>query len=111
MIHLFKRVTSSGKYIAEIDDLRFLAIFLVVLFLSNFWSSKICGNQKSTFWYIIDMGNIGVQLFFVISGFIIAMPFIKFFSNSKSNSQYLFILKKKLIDQYNLGCNFKKKTF
>lgn len=84
MLNVFKRVTTSGKYIAEIDGLRFLAISLVILFHANIWSEELYGLEKNIFWKIIDMGNIGVQFFFVISGFIISMPFIK--SNS-SNSK------------------------
>jgi peptidoglycan/LPS O-acetylase OafA/YrhL len=83
MKNILKRVTSSGKYIAEIDGLRFLAIFLVIIFHSNIWSDELYGAKKTTFWYMIDMGNIGVQFFFVISGFIISMPFIKSYCNSK----------------------------
>ena len=80
---IFKRVTSSGNYIAEIDGFRFLAIFLVIIFHSNIWSDELYGINKSYLWKIIDMGNIGVQFFFVISGFIIAMPFIKNYSQNR----------------------------
>ena len=80
---IFKRVTSSGNYIAEIDGFRFLAIFLVIIFHSNIWSDELHGINKSYLWKIIDMGNLGVQFFFVISGFIIAMPFIKNYSQNR----------------------------
>ncbi|MDA9201826.1 acyltransferase [Flavobacteriaceae bacterium] len=79
----FKRTTSSGNYIAEIDGFRFLAIFLVIAFHNNIWSNELHGLNKSSFYKIIDMGNIGVQFFFVISGFIIAMPFIKSFTQNR----------------------------
>lgn len=80
---VFKRVTSSGNYIAEIDGFRFLAIFMVVVFHSNIWSNELHGSNKSLLYKIIDMGNIGVHFFFVISGFIIAMPFIKSFAQNR----------------------------
>lgn len=87
---IFKRVTSSGNYIAEIDGFRFLAIFLVIIFHSNIWSDELHGINKSYLWKIIDMGNLGVQFFFVISGFIIAMPFIKNYSQNRDINIRLF---------------------
>lgn len=80
---IFKRVISSGNYIPEIDGFRFLAISMVIAFHSNIWSYELHGSNKSSFYKIIDMGNIGVQFFFVISGFIIAMPFIKSFAQKR----------------------------
>jgi len=77
----FSRVTTSGKFISEIDGLRFIAIGTVVLF-------HLCVNLqfKSPITYAMPgQGNIltaiarngfhGVELFFIISGFILAYPF------------------------------------
>lgn len=77
------RVTSSGVFIAEIDGLRFVAIAVVVVFhLRKFliaypvaaystppefdWAARLA-------WH----GYYGVHLFFVVSGFVLALPFAK----------------------------------
>jgi len=81
----FKRITSSGNYIAEIDGLRFLAIFSVILFhckgafitLHDKMPLKYPQDlHQSVIYRFLDCGNQGVELFFAISGFILALPFI-----------------------------------
>jgi peptidoglycan/LPS O-acetylase OafA/YrhL len=73
------RDTSSGQFIAEIDGLRFVAIASVVLFhLSWFITSKTGrGEEFDPLEQLFSRGYIGVQLFFVISGFVIALPFAR----------------------------------
>ncbi len=81
MLHRLSRVTTSGRYIPEIDGLRFLAIMPVVLYhVRNFLLVK--GEDSSAFvaetdWlaHLTAHGHYGVQLFFVISGFVLALPF------------------------------------
>ncbi|MCI5191132.1 MAG: acyltransferase [Candidatus Electrothrix sp. AS4_5] len=79
----FKRITSSGNFIPEIDGLRFIAIVSVVLFhLSRFIIEKDTHQYNDTIDYsflnfIFSHGHIGVPLFFVISGFILGIPFAK----------------------------------
>lgn len=84
----FRRVTSSGGFIAEVDGLRFLAIILVVLYhirgVFLDYSEKNIehynGSFKESFLYpIFYNGNQGVEIFFAISGFILALPFIQQF--------------------------------
>lgn len=75
-----RRTTSSGRVIAEIDGLRFVAIATVVLYhLNGFLASKGSGysSDPSRSWSarLLEHGHVGVQLFFVISGFILALPF------------------------------------
>jgi peptidoglycan/LPS O-acetylase OafA/YrhL len=72
-----RRVTSGGKFIPEIDGLRFVAIASVVI--SHVQSllverSSIASNGGWLF-RAVDHGWRGVDLFFVISGFILALPF------------------------------------
>lgn len=80
---LFSRRIQNGKLMAEIDGLRFLAIFLVLLHhVHGFIEFKnyFTYNDTTTFdWlrtFLIDARR-GVELFFVISGFILALPFAK----------------------------------
>lgn len=80
----FKRITSSGSFIPEIDGLRFIAIASVVLFhLSGFITEKDVNQYVDTLDYsflkhLLSHGHLGVPLFFAISGFILGMPFAKF---------------------------------
>lgn len=63
----FRRITSFGKYIPEIDGLRLVAIASVVLYhLSGFLQSANAA---------IAHGYRGVNLFYAISGFVLALPF------------------------------------
>ena len=81
---IFRRIISSGAYLPEIDGFRFIAIIWVVLFHSLY---PILGNSHYKLidgikdYYLIDRffanGYQGVELFFVISGFILAMPFAR----------------------------------
>lgn len=81
----FKRIISSGTYIPAIDGLRFIAIFSVVLFhISCFISEKqqVSNYNSSNFDFIIKIishGYFGVSLFFIISGFILGIPFANFY--------------------------------
>lgn len=77
----YRRITSSGQFIPEIDGLRFLAIFSVFIYhlagdvLRN--SPAHYGQSLDSNWLfaVTQILNIGVPLFFVISGFILGMPF------------------------------------
>jgi len=75
-----RRVTTSSSYVPQIDGLRFLAIMPVLL-----WHATIRGHRfglsnaglvptGEPHW--MPVGEIGVELFFFISGYIIAFPFI-----------------------------------
>lgn len=83
----FRRITSSGSFIPEIDGLRFIAIASVVLsHLNIFFSEKDANQYADTINYsflkhLLLNCRMGVPLFFVISGFILGIPFAKFYIN------------------------------
>jgi peptidoglycan/LPS O-acetylase OafA/YrhL len=75
------RETSSGRFIPEMDGLRFVAIAMVILFHLNGYllakSTHHAGSLPQSDWLaqIAFVGFRGVELFFVISGFILGLPF------------------------------------
>lgn len=78
----FSRVTSSGSYMPEIDGLRFVAIMAVLFYHAHmyFFAQPIPNSIDTTpSWqwlnFAIGHGWFGVQVFFVISGFVLALPF------------------------------------
>jgi peptidoglycan/LPS O-acetylase OafA/YrhL len=81
----FKRITSSGSFIPEIDGLRFIAIVSVVLHhISAFLFIKVEKFYNTPLDFpilnkVLSHGRLGVPLFFVISGFILGMPFAKYY--------------------------------
>lgn len=81
-LNLFKRV-SSVKLIEELDGLRFVAISMVFLLHSkSIWlkhsvqTYEFNGIDRFVQTFVSAVSE-GVPLFFIISGFILAMPWIK----------------------------------
>ena len=76
---LFRRVTSSGSYVPQIDGMRLLAILPVILWhlslrVARFSDASAPGAQTAM--GLVPHGHIGVTLFFFISGYIISYPFV-----------------------------------
>lgn len=73
------RITSGSGFIPEIDGLRFLAIFPVVLMHLSERLYRVNAEGMTETEHgiarVFDNGHIGVYLFFAISGFILALPF------------------------------------
>ena len=75
------RKTLSTQYLPEIDGLRFIAILAVILFhlSDDLYLRHGVRTSASTHWLVtlFSHGDRGVQLFFVLSGFILAVPFAR----------------------------------
>ncbi len=85
LLDRIRRVTRDGRWIPEIDGLRFVAIMSVLLYhmfgeLQNRSGRVISVEPRyaGLFWPIAN-GNCGVSLFFIISGFVLALPFARHF--------------------------------
>src|SRR5438105_10591955 len=83
---LLLRETSSGQLVPEIDGLRFVAIASVLFFhlggyiglraAERFGSApKLTTPADRALHAVHEVGDFGVQLFFGISGFLLALPF------------------------------------
>lgn len=91
---VFSRITSNGKFVPEVDGLRFIAIFSVVIYhMNGFFTVKVqerlnYSDTFMTFWNtLLGTGNVGVPLFFVISGYILGLPFAnQYIGNGKEVS-------------------------
>ena len=81
---LFERKVSSGKALPEVDGLRFISIWWVVLFHANGYVATYAARRfakpaQGWLYQVAERGHFGVHLFFVISGFVLALPFARAF--------------------------------
>lgn len=67
----------SKKRFYELDALRGIAALVVVLFHYSSRYQEIFGHEKSGYLTTFGWGHYGVQLFFIISGFVIYMTVLK----------------------------------
>lgn len=93
------RKTNTLYFIPEIDGLRFFAIITVVIFHLNTSFSKSLGigleeslsrlggveSMKQLGWWVVRL-DLGVKVFFSISGFILALPFVRYFVGKTDKS-------------------------
>jgi peptidoglycan/LPS O-acetylase OafA/YrhL len=82
MIRL-RRITTSLAYRPEIDGIRFVAILSVIIYhlAGDVLRHSPAGYDASPrwlFWFTQNL-NFGVQLFFVLSGYVLALPFAEHF--------------------------------
>ena len=80
------------------DGLRFIAIFSVILFhLDWMITSKVGGSGKfNLLAQVVSHGDTGVQLFFVISSFVIALPFARAHFGAESPPKLLQYFSRRL---------------
>lgn len=99
LIGRLSRVTSGGRFVPCVDGLRCVAILAVVLYhLSGYVVAKNTGfteaeARETWTFHLLHGANCGVQLFFAISGFILALPFAREHLNGQprvSLKQYYF---------------------
>lgn len=83
-----RRITTSGTYIPEIDGLRFIAIISVIFcHLGGFIIEKVFGRisyleTMGPFEHLLSNARNGVEIFFMISGFILGIPFAAHYLNN-----------------------------
>jgi peptidoglycan/LPS O-acetylase OafA/YrhL len=72
-----RRITSDGNFIPQIDGFRLLAIALVIVDHIHGQIAHHVGIAWPTVLSFADGGRRGVKFFFVISGFILGLPFAR----------------------------------
>lgn len=75
----WSRVTTSTTYVPQIDGLRFLAIIAVLIYHAAARGERLYRNPsdlETAIAQYLPHGSLGVSLFFFISGYIIAYPFL-----------------------------------
>ncbi len=83
MLNKLRRITRDGRWIPEIDSLRFIAITSVFMFhlhgelSQNLRHHAVIESRYSFLSYLLVNADRGVRLFFVISGFILGLPFAR----------------------------------
>ncbi|MFQ3325227.1 MAG: peptidoglycan/LPS O-acetylase OafA/YrhL [Pseudomonadales bacterium] len=80
LIDLQSGIREKNSYIAELESIRGIAVILVFFF--HLYGMTISGAKIKPDSYSLPMsfiagGNTGVTLFFVLSGFLLSLPFIK----------------------------------
>lgn len=97
----FRRVTSSQSYIPEVDGLRFIAIASVFLYhlAGDILRHSDPGYPNSLghngLFLATQQLNIGVELFFVLSGFILTIPFAsQYLCGAKAISLTKYLLRR-----------------
>ena len=90
----FRRITTNQLYFPEIDGIRFLAIILVLLFHTHGYFAKKTNiqfadnvDQYDLINTFLRNGDRGVALFFVLSGFILCLPFAHHYINKGKKVQ------------------------
>ncbi|WP_322091630.1 acyltransferase family protein [Paraburkholderia bannensis] len=71
----------SRSYIPELDGLRFLALFFVLVWHASIRAMRDYGNVAGPqggdgYYWFFPHGEVGVILFFFISGFVVSQPFL-----------------------------------
>lgn len=91
LIQLFRRSTSNASFVPEIDGLRFFCIFLVMVFHLNtamnksvpeyreYWETQMVIKTMGDLSWWVARFDLGVKVFFAISGYILGMPFIRYY--------------------------------
>ena len=80
-----RRITSSGRFVPEIDGLRFVAIASVVVthLYAFVLINRVVPDTHDALRTLVEHGYRGVNLFYVISGFILGLPFAAHYLKGK----------------------------
>ncbi|MFY0686938.1 MAG: acyltransferase [Cyclobacteriaceae bacterium] len=99
----FRRITTSNKFIPEIDGLRFIAIFAVIIshvykfyYKENMADFQLKPGENDFIHGVLSTTGRGVELFFIISGFILAIPFIRQYAQKTTSVNLISYFSRRL---------------
>ena len=78
--------SSTGNHFDVLDGLRGIAILMVVI-LHTFYVNETRSVAEWVLGYVIPAGWVGVPIFFVLSGFLISLPF---FTGRQANADFWY---------------------
>jgi peptidoglycan/LPS O-acetylase OafA/YrhL len=79
----YRRITSDGRFVPEVDGIRFVAILAVLLLHLNTTFKRVFPElvdptyPGSPIDLAFGRGDTGVEIFFALSGFVLALPFCR----------------------------------
>ena len=89
LINLKAGVRHESTYLHQLESLRGVAILLVFLFHVYGITCGMVEQQPSFLLSFITGGNTGVTLFFVLSGFLLSLPWLEHFVYQRSSRRVL----------------------
>lgn len=100
IIERLQHTTTSGMQLNELDGIRAIAVLMVVFY--HFWVVSGQPNLIIPFTtidvtFLISSGSIGVDLFFVLSGFLLFMSFARSYYEGTNAPKYLNYMKRRLL--------------
>lgn len=70
------RRTSTGRFIPEVEGLRFVSLAMIVLYhMAGYVTQRAGGSASGVLFGLSSYGHYGVPVFFMISGFVLGLPF------------------------------------
>jgi len=87
LFNRLRRITYSTHYLPQIDGLRFLSLFavVVIMHITGYLNEKFYSKDFITdeYWQqVVKGGGGGVTFFFMISGFLLSLPFAQWYLKS-----------------------------
>lgn len=70
-------IRRSARYLPELESLRGVAILLVYAFHTNAYVQVFQPRETSLWYAFVLAGHTGVDLFFVLSAFLLSLPFLR----------------------------------
>lgn len=83
--------------IPALDSLRGLAVLLTVVFHSWYQLPGTVAKGKTPYDYPLFFGRTGVHLFFVLSGFLLFLPYAKWIANRASQPSVMLFYKRRIL--------------
>ncbi len=104
-LKLFKRETSNGEHLAFVDGIRFVAVFLVVFFHLQPYFIQVFETADNSFLHLIlapiyQYGYRGVDIFFVLSGFVIGYNHLQYSAKNGKNQSVISFYKRRFYRIY-----------